>query len=250
TRWLSLFHPLASIAAQPQQLSRTEGSLRLCPSRLLPYGVALAVIVILLLVFHALNQRLVDDVLPLMLGVTVMISALRIEYVYRARRYAEAEAAAHQRTQDDIRTLHQTLQQQALLLEAFCEPICIWDLEHGIVEWNRGCEQLYGIPKAKALGQVIHVLLQTQFPMALAEYQRLLSRDGQWSGELWHTTRTGREVLVASCQRLLQIDGRCLVLASERDITACRQAERALLQAYAELAQHVPEGATAWRRAS
>ncbi len=147
---------------------------------------------------------------------------------------------------DDLLELNQLLQErlhgmQTLLRlhELSYEPICIWDLERGIVEWNLGCEQLYGIPKAEALGQVIHGLLKTRFPLPFAEYQRILRRDGQWSGELWHTTRDGREVLVESRHRFLEVDGRRLVLASHHDITASRQAERALLQAHAELAQQV-----------
>src|SRR5262245_30074934 len=100
TRWPNLFHPLASITSQARQLSRTEDGLRLCSSRLLPYGVGLAVTVVLLLVFYECGQRLVDHGLPLMFGFTVVTSALLIEYLYRARRYAEAEVAAHQRTQE------------------------------------------------------------------------------------------------------------------------------------------------------
>jgi PAS domain S-box-containing protein len=128
---------------------------------------------------------------------------------------ARQAADAIERTQ-----VEEWLQQYALLLECSYEAMCIWDLEHGIIEWNQGCEHLYGIPKAEARGQMIHTLRQTRFPVPFAEYRRLLVRDGQWSGELRHTTRTGAEVLVASRHRLLETGGRRLVLQINHDITA------------------------------
>ena len=38
----------------------------------------------------------------------------------------------------------EAVSQQARLIELSFEPIFMWDWDVGIIEWNRGCEQLYG----------------------------------------------------------------------------------------------------------
>jgi PAS domain S-box-containing protein len=122
----------------------------------------------------------------------------------------------------------EALQQYARLIELSHEPIFVWDLEGGIVAWNHGCERVYGFAKAEALGRVSHALLTTRHPMSVAEFGAFLVRNGQWTGELWHTTRDGREVFVESRQQLVELGGRRLVLETNRDITPRRQMEEAL----------------------
>lgn len=124
----------------------------------------------------------------------------------------------------DKRT-EEVLHQQALLIELSYEPIFVWDLEAGIVLWNRGCEQLYGFSKAEAIGRVSHTLLQTVFPESFAQYHMSLLRHWQWSGELRHTTRDGHEVIVESRHQLVETTGQWLVLESNRNITLRKQAE-------------------------
>jgi PAS domain S-box-containing protein len=124
----------------------------------------------------------------------------------------------------DKRT-EEALHRQAMLIELSYEPIFVWDLEAGIVMWNRGCEQLYGFPKADAIGRVSHALLQTVFPESFAQYHTSLLRHRQWSGELRHTTRDGHEVIVESRHQLVESTGRWLVLESNRNITLRKQAE-------------------------
>jgi C4-dicarboxylate-specific signal transduction histidine kinase len=65
----------------------------------------------------------------------------------------------------------------------------------------------------------------------------MIERQGAWSGELTHTTRDGRKILVESRQVLMrEADGRRLVLETNRNITERKQAEDALRQAQADLA--------------
>ena len=45
----------------------------------------------------------------------------------------------------------EALRHQAQLLALSDEPMCVWDLEQGIVLWNQGCERLYGFTQAEAL---------------------------------------------------------------------------------------------------
>jgi len=112
------------------------------------------------------------------------------------------------------------------LLALSYEPILIWRLDGGIESWNAGAERLYGFRPGEALGQVSHTLLQTQFPIKFPALISQLQNDRSWSGELRHTCKDGRQVLVDSRMQLLH-DG--LVLEVNRDVTeikalAARQA--------------------------
>jgi PAS domain S-box-containing protein len=137
--------------------------------------------------------------------------------------------------------MEELLRQQALLIELSHEPILIWELQRGIVLWNRGCEQLYGFTKAEAIGCVSHQLLHTVFPESFGHFQTTLLRHRQWSGELWHTTRDGRQVIVESRHQLVEAHGQSLVLETNRDITLRKQAEEAIHRAHNELEQWVQE---------
>jgi len=124
----------------------------------------------------------------------------------------------------------ETMEQQRQLLELSYEPIFAWDLQHGIVEWNRGCEQLYGFTKAEALGQVSHRLLRTAFPSPFAEIHTALTSTGEWTGEIRQRTKNGLEVLVESRWGLLKSHDRSLVLETNRDITERRRSESMLIR--------------------
>ncbi len=113
------------------------------------------------------------------------------------------------------------------------------DRDGRIVLWNRAAEQLYGWPMAEARGCLSQVLLNTKFPAPLPEIESELYATGRWEGELTHTTRAGRTVVVAS-RWSLQSDeeGQCYaVLQLERDLTEQRLVEEQLRQARLELEQ-------------
>jgi PAS domain S-box-containing protein len=118
------------------------------------------------------------------------------------------------------------LQRQASLINLSFEPIFAWSLEGGIVEWNAGAEQLYGYTRVEALGRVSHDLLRTVHPIPLKTLVAVLERDGQWAGELRHTTKDGREVMVESRQQIIDLDGQRLILETNRDVTERRRLER------------------------
>lgn len=120
------------------------------------------------------------------------------------------------------------------LIELSFEPIIVWDWDAGILEWNRGCEQLYGYPRAETLGRTPHELLQTRFPHPLAEIRQALEKNRYWSGELRHLTRAGSEVMVESRWQLMHLDGRSLVLEANRDISQRKRAERELRESEAQ----------------
>jgi PAS domain S-box-containing protein len=137
----------------------------------------------------------------------------------------------------DRKCAEQALKRQANLLEQTHDAILVWELPGPIVYWNRGAEQLYGFSVEEAVGRVGHELLRTEHPMTVELFEVVLQRDGSWTGELIHTTRDGRRILVESRQvALTESDGRKLVLETNRDITGRKEADDAVRKAQAELA--------------
>jgi two-component system, chemotaxis family, CheB/CheR fusion protein len=125
------------------------------------------------------------------------------------------------------------LRRQTRLLELSLEPIIAWELGGAITYWNAGAESLYGYPVEDAVGRRVHDLLATASSVSNVEREALLARDGRWLGELVHTTRDGRRVVVESRQELMREAGgpRPLVLETNRDVTARRAGEEELRRA-------------------
>jgi PAS domain S-box-containing protein len=131
----------------------------------------------------------------------------------------------------------QALQQQANLLEQAHDAILVWEFPQTIVYWNRGAEQLYGFSREEAIGRPSHELLNTQHAGGREQFDAVLERDGEWAGELSHTTKDGRILTVESRHVLMrETEGRRLVLETNRDITERKRAAEALRQAQADLA--------------
>ena len=83
-----------------------------------------------------------------------------------------------------------------------------------------------------AVGHSSHRLLQTKFPIEPAELRSQLRSEHYWAGELSHTCKDGREVIVDSRMQLLSDD---TVLEVNRDVTEIR----ALLSALQESEQRL-----------
>jgi PAS domain S-box-containing protein len=156
------------------------------------------------------------------------------------QRDEEGRPAGVLETNNDVterKEAEDALRRQANLLEQSHDAIFVWDFPGTIIYWSQGAEQLYGFSREEAIGRLSHDLLGTQHPMAIAVFEETIERDGMWSGELTHTTRDGRHVIVDSRQVLMrEADGRRLVLETNRDVTERKQASEALEQAQTQLA--------------
>jgi PAS domain S-box-containing protein len=118
---------------------------------------------------------------------------------------------------------------QAELINLAPDAIIVRDPIDRVLFWNRGAEDLYGWTSQQALGHLTHTLLHTRFPASRAAIQEHLERAGHWEGELTHTCRDGRTVLVESRQVLFrdeQGQPRAM-LEIDRDIAERRAAEQA-----------------------
>jgi PAS domain S-box-containing protein len=111
------------------------------------------------------------------------------------------------------------LRRQADLLNQSHEGILTWKIGGGIAYWSRGAELLYGYAAEEAIGQTSHELLRTRSRIPIQEIEARIARDGSWYGELTHTTRDGRTIVVES--RLVRVcyDGETHALEIDRDIT-------------------------------
>ena len=112
------------------------------------------------------------------------------------------------------------------------------DLESRIVLWTRGAEQLYGYSKAEALGRVSNELFRTEFEKGKAYEDEMLSRLGQWEGELVHRKRDGERLVVASHQIFYRdSSGRPVrILEVNADITERKRVEQSLHESQARFA--------------
>ena len=122
--------------------------------------------------------------------------------------------------EEALRTGERQLQQLKRLVELSREPIFVWDFDGGIIDWNRGCEELYGYPRQEALGKPPEQLLNTAVPgSSLQEMKDRLLATRHWDGELRHCAQDGRMLTVEARLDLEDVDGRRLVLETTRDVT-------------------------------
>jgi PAS domain S-box-containing protein len=96
----------------------------------------------------------------------------------------------------------------------------------GIVYWSRGAERLYGFTAAEAEGRRTHELLQTRAPIPIEDIDAQIVRMGSWYGELTHTTRDGRDIVVESHIVRVSYNGETFALETNRDITERKEHEQ------------------------
>ncbi len=125
----------------------------------------------------------------------------------------------------DQRRTSQRLTKQQRVIELSHEALMVWDLNEGIILFNRGCEELYGFKKSEALGSIAADLLRTRYPMSREALLQHLASEGSWTGELLQSAKDGSEIWVDSRLELIRTGGRRLVVETNRDITERRKAD-------------------------
>jgi PAS domain S-box-containing protein len=139
----------------------------------------------------------------------------------------ELETRVEQRTRQ-LQESENLLRERADLLELASEAILVRDLAGVLTYWNAGAEALYGWERSEVLGNPVHEILETEFPVEVTSSESTLINRGRWDGNLVQKTRDGREVIVASRQVFKKEVGS--ILEINRDITAQIRAEEALRQ--------------------
>ncbi len=138
---------------------------------------------------------------------------------------SELERRVAERT-EELQESEAGFRTQANLLELASEAIIVRDIRGAIQFWNAGAETLYGWSREEAIGQDMHGLLKTVFPVSREDVEKALGERGSWRGNLVQQTRIGREIVVA-CRKTMNREGDA-VLEVNRDITVQMKAEEAL----------------------
>jgi len=125
---------------------------------------------------------------------------------------------------DAIKRDQETLRRQNALLDQVHEAIFMWQLEGGIVYWNRGAQETYGYGQEQALGRKPYDLLATS--PASTVFLEALRRHGHWTGELSHIARDGTRVVVESRMVMdRDVEGPALVFEVNHPITERKEME-------------------------
>ncbi len=115
--------------------------------------------------------------------------------------------------------------------------VIIHDMEGKILHWTTGCERLYGWSRQEAVGQIVHHLLKTRYPVPRSEIAAALRERGSWEGELEHQTKSGSIVSIASLWVARKSDDNAIrfVLQNNSDITGLKRAKADLATREAHL---------------
>jgi PAS domain S-box-containing protein len=93
--------------------------------------------------------------------------------------------------------------EQAALIDEARDAFVVRDIHHRIQFWSKGAERLYGWTADEAIGRSSQELLDID-PVKFMESDRIVQRDGEWSGELRKTGRNGDRFIVDSRSTLLR----------------------------------------------
>jgi PAS domain S-box-containing protein len=116
--------------------------------------------------------------------------------------------------------------------------VIIHDLEGKILHWTTGCERLYGWSREEAVGQIVHHLLKTRYPVPRGEIAASLRERGSWEGELEHKRKSGSAVSIASlwvARKSDEDDAIRFVLQTNSDVTGLKRAQADLAKREAHL---------------
>ncbi|HEX4715520.1 MAG TPA: PAS domain S-box protein, partial [Ktedonobacteraceae bacterium] len=168
--------------------------------------------------------------------VEISLRPIRIEHTLHVIA-AIRDMTAHREAERERMRISQRLRQQDKLLNLAYDAILMRDPENRIVSWNEGAEHLYGWTAQEATGKVTHTLLPTRFPISREEVDHTLEEHGQWQGELTHTCRDGRQVIVESRQVLVRDEqgAPSAILEINRDATERHRLEHLEREARAEV---------------
>jgi len=125
------------------------------------------------------------------------------------------------------------IRQQAMLIEQSYEAIFAWDIDTGIILWNKGCERLYGYTQDEVLGRFGFDVMESTFSFSIEDLSRKLAETGFWSGEVTQVAKDGRIVNVESRYQLVELGGRRVILQTNRDISDQKKAEELLIESEA-----------------
>ena len=169
------------------------------------------------------TQRLAHD------GTVIDVS-ITVSPIYGTSRDVIGASSIHRDITEQKRA-EEELRLRAELLDLAHDAVIVRDpAESRVRFWNREAQAIYGYSPEEALGQVTHELLATVLPESRQAVDDALAREGRWVGELRHTRKDGKVIVVSSRQALQHdADGRPLaIIELNSEITERKRAEEEL----------------------
>lgn len=132
----------------------------------------------------------------------------------------------------DRRRAEEQITEQAALLDEARDAIAVRDLNGSILFWNKGAERIYGWTREEVLGRNMGQVLYAN-PAPFESAHGLILKHGEWSGNILHLTKDGRELMIESrCTLLRDKDGHPKsVLGIYTDVTEKKSFEAQLMRA-------------------
>jgi PAS domain S-box-containing protein len=105
--------------------------------------------------------------------------------------------------------------------------VIIHDVGGKILYWTTGCERLYGWSREEALGEVVHELLKTKYPLPRGRIVAKLRKQGSWQGEFEHQKKDGSTISVSSLWVARKSEDGVIhsVLQNNSDISGLKRAQ-------------------------
>ena len=103
------------------------------------------------------------------------------------------------------------LQYLATLTENIADAVVGTDIDHRIINWNKGAEKIYGWKKEEVIGERAKDVLQTQFLVREDEqnWLEIYNERGHWQGEVLQKRKDGETVsILASVAKVTDGSGR------------------------------------------
>ncbi|WP_158291375.1 PAS domain-containing protein [Desulfosporosinus sp. Sb-LF] len=125
-----------------------------------------------------------------------------------------------QQKQELIQQQKELLNRQKNMLDLSTEAIFAWDLNGGIIYWNKGAELMYGYSCEEVIGHISQDLFKTLYPSNIDNIKSILKRDSFWNGEIEHTRKDGKKLLVETRHQVILNElGHKIVIETNHDIT-------------------------------
>lgn len=124
--------------------------------------------------------------------------------------------------------LDEAVQRQAALIDLSPDAIIVKKPDGTVTFWSLGAEKMYGYTKDEAIGKKAQILLKTKFSSMHGNMDEQLQKEGKWSGELCHETKSGRELSIQSywLAKFNESNRVMEIFESNVDITERKNAER------------------------
>jgi len=179
---------------------------------------------------ETMNRREVLQIMPRREGsyeARLLVSATPVQREGRSMRLVSLEDVTERRRNED------RLREQAMLLAAAEDAICIVDLSGCIRFWGAGAERLYGWVASEALDRSVSDVIFGGAGYIWSGLRGILLEKGNWEGDLEPFSRK-KEALSVRARAWVMRDGdagAASIVIVATDLTEKRQLEKQLLRA-------------------